>query len=113
MAFVPHVPKGTIWLIWGEDKEHLHKEEYTGKRTERALQTKMVRTRKGSKGTYPQGAPDVNFVYLQYEAPNFPLSDITLVDLRSMGVLGKNILGEYATKGLSKTGGGWSANKYG
>ena len=108
MAFKPHVPKGTIWLVWGEDKDSLFRDIYTGKRTDRALRTQLTRARKG--GNYHSGAPDRYFAYLQYEGPDFELQDVTPAELKMMGVIFQNITAKNLEKLQSKTGGGWSSS---
>jgi hypothetical protein len=106
MAFKPHVPTGTIWIVWGEDAQHLYKTEYTGKRTVRALKTKVIHTKKG--GAYSKGDPDLYFAYLQYEGPDFPLMDTDAKELYSMGVITQNLTGEYMQKGIDAKGNGWT-----
>lgn len=106
MAFQPHVPTGTIWIVWGEDAQHLYKTEYTGKRTVRALKTQVIRTKKG--GCYKKGDPDLYFAYLQYEGPDFPLMDTDAKELYSMGIITQNLTGEYAQKHIDAKGKGWT-----
>lgn len=98
MPFKPHIPTGTIWIVWGEDVNHLYKKEYKGKRTVRALKTDVTRTKKG--GNYKKGDPDLFFAYVQYEGPDFPLSDIAVKDLYSMGVISQNITSKSAQRDL-------------
>lgn len=75
--FVPHKPKGTIWIVSGPDLNNLTKVEYTGVRTYYGVQEAILKAAK--KGE--------NFAYAQYESPTDRLQSQTPLDLLRMGVL--------------------------
>jgi putative lipoic acid-binding regulatory protein len=71
---------GHIWLLWGEDKEHLQKQEYFGKRTLRALH--VYKNYLQEKGKY--------CCFIQYEDEKGDINFYTTYELKSMGILSDN-----------------------
>jgi hypothetical protein len=77
--FIPHENTGKIYIIWGEtlDTTINKTKEFTGKRTLRALQFELLKTKEGGK----------NWAFVQYEDERIPLGYFTPTDLLDMGVL--------------------------
>lgn len=90
--FVKHVPKGHIWFVYGYKGQELKREEFLGKRTERALRTILGYKRKNK---------DVP-VFIYYEDDRFEYSPVTVKELISMKVLVDNTCGDYTTQELPK-----------
>ena len=75
--FVPHEPVGHIWLVSGYKDQKLEKEEFKGKRTQKALISTLRRREKETD----------NPIFIYYEDDRTPYGPVSAKDLVEMKVL--------------------------
>ena len=95
MAYEKKELNDKIWVSWGEDLAHLQREEYTGKRSVRALEPYFKRKLRG--GQKPK-MPQIYIGFIEYESPHIPLTKVTITDLFDLGVLRENMTKNTFTK---------------